>query len=81
MTPPDHHDQRHETPALRADEQEHTVSNRQVKRLIKLAKNFDKAVEVLPDDKGKVYKREQKELADTRRRAQMNEGLLRMRVR
>jgi hypothetical protein len=63
------------------NEREHTVANHQVKRLVRLAKNFDKAVESLPNDKGKQYKREQKELADNRRQAQMSEGLLRLRVR
>lgn len=52
----------------------------QVKRLAKLAKNFDKAVEELPD-KGVEFKREHTEVADARRKAQMKEGLLRMRVR
>lgn len=57
------------------------MSNRQIQRLIELAKNFDKAVESLPNGRGREYKREQKEVADTRRRAEMSEGLLRMRVR
>lgn len=57
------------------------MSKRQVQRLAKLAKNFDKAVEQLPDDKGKRYKKQQQEVADTRRRAQMSDGVLRMRVR
>ncbi len=57
------------------------MSDRQVQRLIKLARNFDKAVEVLPGGKGQEYKREQKEVADTKKQAQMSEGLLRMRVR
>jgi hypothetical protein len=63
-----------------ADHPEHTVSDRQARRLIRLAKNFDKAVEALPD-RGQKFKQEQKEVADTRRRAQMSEGLLRMRVK
>lgn len=53
--------------------------SRQTRRLIKLAQNFDEAVEDLP--KGKLYKREQKELAETRKRAQMSDSLLRLRVR
>ncbi len=68
-------------PTSKPDEPKHIVSNHQVKRLIGLAKNFDEAVEVLPDEKGKRYRREQKELAESRRQAQMSEGLLRMRVR
>jgi hypothetical protein len=64
-----------------ADIPEQTVSNQQVQRLIALTTDFDQAVEVLDDDKGNEYKREQKEIADTRRQAQMSEGLLRLRVR
>jgi hypothetical protein len=67
--------------ATNPPKREQIVSDPQVKRLIKLAKNFDEAVEVLPNEKGKQYKREQKELADNRRQAQMSEGLLRLRVR
>lgn len=57
------------------------MSKRQVRRLVLLAKNFDRAVESLPDNKGEEYKQEQQEVADARRKAQMSEGLLRMRVR
>jgi Mn-dependent DtxR family transcriptional regulator len=69
-----------QTANSQADHTEHTVSDRQARRLIRLAKNFDKAVEALPD-RGQKFKKEQKEVADTRRRAQMSEGLLRMRVK
>lgn len=59
---------------------QHPVSDRQLELLLSLAKNFDEAVEALPDS-GKAFKEEQKEVADTRKLAQMSEGLLRLRVR
>jgi hypothetical protein len=58
-----------------------TMSKRHVQRLVRLAKDFDRTVEGLPNNKGQVYKQQQKEIADARRKAEMSEGLLRMRVR
>lgn len=63
------------------EQQDRTVPKHHVTRLIKLAKNFDKAVENLPRDKQEQFAREQREVAETKRRAQMSEGVLRMRVR
>lgn len=56
------------------------MSQQQVQRLIRLAKSFDDTVDRLPDEKGEKYKREQQQIAETRRKAQMSDGLLRLRV-
>jgi hypothetical protein len=87
MAPPNLPDRQPRSTALGASEAGQAVSNkkdqavsrRQTDRLVKLAQNFDEAVEALPN--GKRYKREQKELAETRKRAQMSDSLLRLRVR
>lgn len=53
---------------------------RRAKRLAGLAKNFDRAVETLPHGRGDELKREQREIANKRRRAQVNDTLLRHRI-
>jgi hypothetical protein len=77
--PPDPTQNNPESRLAAARRESRPVSPRQVRRLAKLVTNFDKAVEALPD--GDKYLREQERVADARRQAQMNEGLLRLRVR
>jgi hypothetical protein len=57
------------------------VSDRQVRRLVSLASNFAEALKPLPARKREEYLSEQREVADTRRRAQTSERLLRLRVK
>lgn len=63
-----------------ADEQ-HNMTDKQVKRLVRMASNFSVAVKSLDPDKQKAYLDRQREVAETRRRAQTNDRLLRLRLK
>ena len=67
--------------ALVPKKPEHRMSKDQAKKLMFLASNFVEAIKELPEDKQKQYLEEQNEVADARKRAEVNEELLRLRVK
>jgi hypothetical protein len=60
---------------------DNSTPDRQTRRLIGLASNFPEAVKDLPQDAQNELLHQQREVAATRRRAQSNERLLRMRIK
>ena len=57
------------------------MSKEQAKQLMFIASNFVEAIKGLPEDKQKQYLDEQSEVAEARRRAEVNEELLHLRVK
>lgn len=60
---------------------EHLMSKDQAKQLMFIASHFVEAIKELPEDKQDGYLEEQSEVADARRRAEVNEELLHLRVK
>ncbi len=59
----------------------HSMTNKQVKRLVRMASNYSVAVKSLDPEKQDAYLGRQREVAETRRRAQTNDRLLRLRLK
>lgn len=73
--------QRSSSKATVPNQPEHPMSKDQAKQLMFIASNFVEAIKELPEDKQERYLEEQSEVADARKRAEVNEELLHLRVK
>jgi hypothetical protein len=62
-------------------EPENPMSKDQATQLMYIASNFVEAIDELPEDKRDSYLAEQSEVAETRKRAEVSQELLHLRVK
>lgn len=73
--------QRSRSKAAVPNQPEHLMSKEQAKQMMLIASNFVEAIKELPKDKQERYLEEQSEVADARKRAEVNEELLHLQVK